>query len=269
MIYTPLTKKAMRFAFQAHDGQTDKSGLPYIQHPLHVAEQMTNEVSTAAALLHDVMEDCGISREALQAAGFPEAVISAVCHLTHEKSVPYLDYIRALRTDPIAVQVKLADLAHNSDLTRLDEITEKDRLRVQKYQEAMKILRVTRVVAALIWDGERFLICQRPRHKARGLQWEFVGGKIEPNETGEQALIRECQEELDITVRVHEVFAQVLHLYQDLTVALTVYRAEIASGTPKLLEHEAMQWIRPTEIDQYDFCPADVEILEKIKQVYG
>lgn len=140
MIYTDLTKKAMLFAFEAHSGQIDKSGLPYIFHPLHVAEQMKDETSTGVALLHDVIEDCGISREELQTVGFPEAVISAVCLLTHEKSVPYLDYIRALRIDPIAVQVKLADLKHNSDLTRLDTITEKDKIRVKKYKEAIKIL---------------------------------------------------------------------------------------------------------------------------------
>ena len=140
MIYTDLTKKAMLFAFEAHSGQVDKSGLPYIFHPLHVAEQMKDETSTGVALLHDVIEDCGISREELQTVGFPEAVISAVCLLTHEKSVPYLDYIRALRIDPIAVQVKLADLKHNSDLTRLDTITEKDKIRVKKYKKAIKIL---------------------------------------------------------------------------------------------------------------------------------
>lgn len=140
MIYTDLTKKAMLFAFEAHSGQIDKSGLPYIFHPLHVAEQMKDETSTGVALLHDVIEDCGISREELQIVGFPEAVISAVCLLTHEKSVPYLDYIRALRIDPIAVQVKLADLKHNSDLTRLDTITEKDKIRVKKYKKAIKIL---------------------------------------------------------------------------------------------------------------------------------
>ena len=269
MIYTSLTKKALKFAFDAHCGQTDKAGLPYIHHPLHVAEQMTDELSAAAALLHDVMEDCNVSCEDLRKAGFPESLIVTLCHLTHAKDVPYLDYIRALRTDPVAVRVKLADLAHNSDLSRMDVITEKDKLRVQKYQEATKILRITRVVAALIWDGQRFLICQRPRNKARGLQWEFVGGKIEAGETGAQALIRECQEELAITIGVHDVFAEVLHLYQDLTVQLTVYLADIQSGTPKLLEHEAMQWILPSEIDDYDFCPADVEILEKIKQIYG
>lgn len=140
MIYTDLTKKAMLFAFEAHSGQIDKSGLPYIFHPLHVAEQMKDETSTGVALLHDVIEDCGISREELQTVGFPEAVISAVCLLMHEKSVPYLDYIRALRIDPIAVQVKLADLKHNSDLTRLDTITEKDKIRVKKYKKAIKIL---------------------------------------------------------------------------------------------------------------------------------
>lgn len=123
---------------------------------------------------------------------------------------------------------------------------------------------MTEVVAALIWDGDRFMICQRPAHKARGLLWEFVGGKIEPGETGEQALIRECREELDVTLDVGDVFMDVVHEYPDLTVHLTLYNAVIAEGTPKKLEHNDIHWITPAQIPEYVFCPADVEILERI-----
>ena len=121
------------------------------------------------------------------------------------------------------------------------------------------------VVAALIWDKDKFLICQRPAHKARALLWEFVGGKVEPGETKEQALIRECQEELAITLSVGDVFMDVVHEYPDITVHLTLFNATISKGIPQKLEHNDIQWIAPAEIPQYDFCPADVEILEKIQ----
>ena len=126
---------------------------------------------------------------------------------------------------------------------------------------------MTEVVAALIWDGDRFMICQRPAHKARALLWEFVGGKVEPGETKEQALVRECREELDITLDVGEVFMDVVHVYPDLTVHLTLFHAVIAEGTPKLLEHRDLKWITVSEILLYEFCPADEEILEKLKQL--
>ena len=128
---------------------------------------------------------------------------------------------------------------------------------------------MTEVVAALIWEGERFLICQRPAHKTRGLLWEFVGGKVEPGESKEAALIRECREELGITLRVEDVFMDVLHEYPDLTVHLTLYNAAIADGQPRLLEHNAMAWITPAEIPLYDYCPADVEILAEIRRRTG
>lgn len=124
--------------------------------------------------------------------------------------------------------------------------------------------KVVEVVAALIWDGNKFLICQRPANKARGLLWEFVGGKVEKGETKEQALIRECQEELAITVEPHEVFTEVRHEYPDITVHLTLFNCAILRGQPQLLEHNDMKWIIPTEIPNYNFCPADVEILKKI-----
>ena len=125
------------------------------------------------------------------------------------------------------------------------------------------------VVAALIWDGDRFLICQRPAHKARGLLWEFVGGKVELGETKEAALVRECREELAIELSVGEVFMEVLHTYPDITVQLTLFHATIAAGVPKKLEHHDIRWITPAEIGRYDFCPADVEILERIMKIYG
>lgn len=127
---------------------------------------------------------------------------------------------------------------------------------------------MTEVVAALIWRDGRFLICQRPAHKARGLLWEFVGGKVEPGETQAQALVRECREELAVPLTVGEVFTEVVHAYPDLTVHLTLFHAAIAEGEPQLLEHNALRWITPDEIPEYDFCPADVEILEKLRSTY-
>lgn len=124
---------------------------------------------------------------------------------------------------------------------------------------------MTEVVAALIWDKDKFMICQRPAHKARGLLWEFVGGKVEPGETKEQALIRECQEELGITLFVEKTFMDVIHEYPDLTVHLTVFEAIIADGIPQKLEHNDIKWIAPSEISNYEFCPADEEILRQIR----
>lgn len=124
---------------------------------------------------------------------------------------------------------------------------------------------MTEVVAALIWDGDKFLICQRPAHKARGLLWEFVGGKVEPGETKEQALIRESQEELAVTLSVGEVFMEVDHDYPDLKVHLTLFQAEIREGTPQMLEHNDIRWITVEEIPQYEFCPADQVILETLR----
>ena len=121
------------------------------------------------------------------------------------------------------------------------------------------------VAAALIWDKDKFLICQRPAHKARGLLWEFVGGKVEPGETKEQALIRECREELAVTISVGQVFMEVDHDYPDLNVDLTLFNAEICEGTPRMLEHNEIRWITTEEIPQYEFCPADETILKKLR----
>ena len=129
-------------------------------------------------------------------------------------------------------------------------------------------MKATEVVAALIWQGNRFMICQRPAHKARGLLWEFVGGKVEPGETGEEALIRECREELNVTVSVGDVFMDVLHAYPDLTVHLVLYHACIEAGVPEKLEHNDIRFILPEEIESYDFCPADEEILIRLKDCY-
>ena len=127
---------------------------------------------------------------------------------------------------------------------------------------------MTEVVAALVWDREKFMICQRPAHKARPLLWEFVGGKVEPGETKEQALIRECQEELAITLSVGDVFMDVVHEYPDITIRLTLFNATIAEGIPQKLEHNDIQWITPQQIANYTFCPADVEILKAIEHRY-
>ena len=127
---------------------------------------------------------------------------------------------------------------------------------------------MTEVVAALIWKNDKFMICQRPEHKARGLLWEFVGGKVESGETKEEALIRECKEELNITLSVGKEFMDVTHEYPDLTVHLTLFNSTIAEGEPQKLEHNDIKWITPSEIANYDFCPADVEILTKIRDCY-
>lgn len=128
---------------------------------------------------------------------------------------------------------------------------------------------MTDVVAALIWDNGRFLACQRPANKARGLLWEFVGGKVEPGETKKQALARECQEELDVVVQVGEVFMELIHEYPDITIRLTLFNATITSGVPRMLEHNDLQWLYPTQIPQYSFCPADKDILTEIVRRYA
>ena len=128
---------------------------------------------------------------------------------------------------------------------------------------------MTEVVAALIWQGNKFMICQRPPHKARGLLWEFVGGKVEPGETKEQALVRECREELNILLSVGDVFIDVVHEYPDITVHLTLFNATIAKGEPQKIEHNDIKWIIPSEIPNYEFCPADEEILHRIKEEYN
>ena len=127
---------------------------------------------------------------------------------------------------------------------------------------------MTNVVAALIWKGDKFMICQRPSHKARGLMWEFVGGKVEEGESFENALIRECREELAIEIKPLDIFTEVKHVYPDITISLTLFNAVITSGEPVLLEHEDLRWIKPLEIDEYQFCPADKEILEKIPSFF-
>ena len=140
MIYTPLTKKAMKLCFQAHKEQLDKSGIPYVFHPIHLAEQMDDEYSTVTALLHDVVEDTSYTFEDLRNFGYPEAVLEALRLLTHDKAVPYMEYVAAVRENPIARKVKLADLRHNSDITRLDVIDQRALERVKKYREAINFL---------------------------------------------------------------------------------------------------------------------------------
>ena len=140
MIYTDATKKAMRVCFAAHKDQLDRSGLPYVFHPFHLAEQMPDEDTTVTALLHDVAEDSGVTLDDLRKMGFNERVMNALSLLTHDPAVPYMDYVRALKSDPVAKAVKLADLAHNSDLSRLDDPCESDIERAKKYAEAIALL---------------------------------------------------------------------------------------------------------------------------------
>ena len=128
-------------------------------------------------------------------------------------------------------------------------------------------MEITNVVAALVWDGDKFMICQRPAHKARSLLWEFVGGKVEKGESKADALVRECKEELDIIVEPRDIYMELVHEYPDITVLLTLFNAVIKEGVPKLLEHNDIKWITPDEIPQFDFCPADEEILRKIIEV--
>lgn len=140
MIYTPLTKHAMRVCFAAHREQLDKAGLPYVLHPLHVAESMNDELSTVCALLHDVVEDTDITLTALGEMGFPSPVLDVLALLTRQEDVPYMDYIKKIATNPVARQVKLADLAHNCDLSRLDIIDEVALTRREKYLDAIELL---------------------------------------------------------------------------------------------------------------------------------
>lgn len=140
MIYTDLTKKAIRLCFEAHKNQVDKSGLPYVFHPFYLAEQMKDELSTVVALLHDVVEDTSYTLDDLRKMGFPEAVLDALTLLTHTDDTPYLDYVARLKSNSIARAVKLADLRHNSDLTRLNHVDDRAIKRVEKYQKAIALL---------------------------------------------------------------------------------------------------------------------------------
>lgn len=140
MLYTEMTRKALKLCFDAHKDQLDKSGLPYVFHPFHLAEQMTDENCVIVALLHDVMEDTDYTLEDLRIMGFSEDVLTALVLMTHNNDTPYLDYVAKLKDNQIARAVKLADLRHNSDLSRLETVTEKDIRRVEKYQKSIALL---------------------------------------------------------------------------------------------------------------------------------
>lgn len=140
MVYTTLTKKAMKICFEAHKNQRDKNGIPYIFHPIHLAEQMTDEDTICVALLHDVVEDTSITFEQLEIEGFSKDIVDALKLMTHDKSIPYMDYVKEIKTNSIATAVKLADLKHNSDLTRLDVVDEKALKRAEKYKQAIELL---------------------------------------------------------------------------------------------------------------------------------
>jgi len=140
MIYTDMTKKALRLCFEAHKEQQDKGGLPYVFHPFHLAEQMQDEDTTVTALLHDVVEDTGYTLDDLRKMGFGDRVMAALDLLTHREGVPYMEYVAAIKENPVARAVKLADLRHNSDLSRLDAVTEQDRERRDNYLAAIRLL---------------------------------------------------------------------------------------------------------------------------------
>ena len=140
MIYSPLTQKAMILAYKAHSGQTDKSGVPYIYHPIHLAEQMTTEDTVVCALLHDVVEDTLYTIDDLRAEGFSESIIRALALLTHDKEQPYMEYVERIKRNPIAKAVKVADLKHNSDISRLGGVDEKTLERLEKYRAALAVL---------------------------------------------------------------------------------------------------------------------------------
>lgn len=140
MIYTEMTKKALKLCFAAHKDQTDKSGMPYVFHPFHLAEQMPDEETTIVALLHDVIEDTPYTLDDLREMGFSEKVLAALTLMTHDKSIPYMDYVAKIKENKIAMTVKLADLKHNSDLSRLDTVDEKALKRIEKYRQAIALL---------------------------------------------------------------------------------------------------------------------------------
>lgn len=140
MIYTPMTKIALKLCFEAHKDQLDKSGMPYVFHPFHLAEQMADENTTIVALLHDVIEDTEYTLDDLRKFGFAEDVLSAISLMTHADDVPYMEYVVKIKTNSIAKAVKLADLKHNSDMSRLDRITQIDEERAKKYKQAIELL---------------------------------------------------------------------------------------------------------------------------------
>lgn len=140
MIYTEMTKKALRLSFNAHKEQVDKSGIPYVYHPFHLAEQMDSEVTATVALLHDVVEDTDYTIDDIIAMGFPKSVTDALTLMTHDMSVPYMDYVAKIKSNPIAKAVKLADLRHNSDISRLDTVDENVKDRLRKYSAAIELL---------------------------------------------------------------------------------------------------------------------------------
>ncbi len=140
MIYTDLTKKALKLSFEAHKDQLDKGGIPYVYHPFHLAEQMDSEDTVITALLHDVVEDTAYTLDDIRAMGFPDRIVDALALLTHDKDVPYMEYVSRIKENPIAKAVKLADLRHNSDLSRIDTVNEKVLRRIEKYTEAIRLL---------------------------------------------------------------------------------------------------------------------------------
>ena len=213
MIYTELTKKAMDLMFRLHRDQRDKSGMPYVFHPFHVAEQMDDEISTCVALLHDAVEDTPCTLRDLRDMGFPEEVCAAVGKMTHPEGMPYPDYVARIRENPVAAKVKLADLRHNSDLSRLDAPTEKDLHRVEKYRDAMALLAggAERDISFPTPEGRfNYRACAVMLHNGRLLAmrderspyYYLPGGRVRLHETAEEAVARELREELRVEARI-------------------------------------------------------------------
>ncbi len=147
MIYTEMTKKAMKIAYNAHNGQMDKGGIPYIFHPYHLAEQMKTEETVITALLHDIIEDTPLTISWLREQGFSESVLEALTLLRHETDMPYMEYIQRLQNNKIACQVKLEDLKHNSDISRIDQMDDRDRKRLKKYKAAIAYLETKSIIS--------------------------------------------------------------------------------------------------------------------------
>lgn len=207
MIYTSLTKKAIKLMFEAHKGQLDKSGIPYVFHPFHLAEQMSDEATTVTALLHDVVEDTDYTVEDIEAMGFGKNVCDALRVLTHDKRIPYMDYIACIKKNPVAAAVKIADLMHNSDLSRLDAVNKEDEERAAKYRDALSILRgsvscyLFRLGFSVVkkddhnrWyrrDRENHMWVEDNEWMRRFIDAEYDVIKIEYDETTEKIVYRE------------------------------------------------------------------------------
>lgn len=261
MIYTDLTKRALKLCFAAHKDQTDKSGIPYVFHPFHLAEQMPDEATTVVALLHDVVEDTPYTLEDLAEMGFPQPVLEALKLLTHDPSVPYLDYVVKLKNNPIARQVKLADLRHNSDLTRLDQVDDAARQRVKKYAAAI----------CLLEDGARTAPAVRCR-KQTELPNRYIAFDVEtPNYANDR------MSAIGITVvengAIVDEFATLVNpecRFDAFNVQLTGITPEMAAEAPTFLElWPTIEPLLSSGLLIAHNAPFDMSVLSKCLRAYG